>query len=62
MRAFNLSGPSLSDHSFLDFVENEAVYQAIGELGVDFAQGYAVDKPIPIDDFFATRIPMAQAN
>lgn len=34
-----------------EFVENESVMTQLGKLGVDYAQGYGVAKPIPLDDY-----------
>lgn len=36
-----------------EFVETPELRDRLVELGVDFAQGYAIDKPIPIQDYFA---------
>jgi EAL domain-containing protein (putative c-di-GMP-specific phosphodiesterase class I) len=32
-----------------EFVESEALLQRVREMGIDFAQGYAVDKPQPLN-------------
>ena len=32
-----------------EFVEDEAILQAIRELGVDYAQGYLIAKPVPME-------------
>jgi EAL domain-containing protein (putative c-di-GMP-specific phosphodiesterase class I) len=32
-----------------EFVENEATYQILIKLGVDYAQGYRHHKPEPLD-------------
>ena len=37
-----------------EYVESEATRKLIAELGVDFAQGHAVGKPIPLDDVLAS--------
>jgi len=34
-----------------EFVENESVMTQLGKLGVDYAQGYGVAKPLPLDDY-----------
>lgn len=34
-----------------EFVENEYLYSLISEYGVDRAQGYALGKPAPLDDY-----------
>jgi EAL domain-containing protein (putative c-di-GMP-specific phosphodiesterase class I) len=37
-----------------EYVESEATRKLIAELGVDFAQGHAVGKPIPLDEALAS--------
>ena len=32
-----------------EFVEDEAILQAVRELGVDYAQGYIIAKPLPME-------------
>ncbi|WP_246731790.1 EAL domain-containing protein [Methylocapsa sp. S129] len=34
-----------------EFVENEAIVAALREIGVDYAQGYAIGRPMPFDEF-----------
>jgi diguanylate cyclase (GGDEF)-like protein len=36
-----------------EYVESEETKKLIGELGVDYAQGHTIGKPIPIDDALA---------
>jgi EAL domain-containing protein (putative c-di-GMP-specific phosphodiesterase class I) len=33
-----------------EFVENDAIRQRLQEMGVDFAQGYGIGRPVPIND------------
>lgn len=33
-----------------EFVENEAILKQLGEIGVDFAQGWAIGKPSPLEN------------
>jgi len=35
-----------------EFVETSRIKQTLLEMGVDYAQGYAVHKPQPIEDLF----------
>jgi diguanylate cyclase (GGDEF)-like protein len=37
-----------------EYVENEATRKLIVELGVDFAQGHAVGKPLPLDEVLSS--------
>ena len=36
-----------------EFVETAEVLDVLGEIGVDFAQGHASDRPVPIASYFA---------
>ncbi|MDJ0837925.1 MAG: EAL domain-containing protein [Acidobacteriota bacterium] len=62
VKSINDVGRLMGKKTIAEFVENESVRRTVHELGVDFAQGYAVDKPRPIEEFFAARMPMARAN
>lgn len=42
-----------------EFVEDEAIRAQLVLLGVDFAQGYAIDKPQPIESYFTAATPGA---
>ncbi len=33
-----------------EFVENSEIEMRLRELGVDYAQGYGIEKPRPLDD------------
>ena len=33
-----------------EFVETKAIEERLRELGVDFAQGYGIEKPQPLDE------------
>lgn len=43
----------LHKKTIAEHTENEVLIRALTELGVDFGQGYAIDKPQPLDDYFA---------
>jgi len=36
-----------------EVVESEAVFEKLSELGVDYAQGYAISRPVPIDQIIS---------
>jgi len=38
-----------------EFVENDAIKEQLQQLGVDFAQGYGIAKPCPLEDLIITR-------
>ena len=35
-----------------EFVESKAVLEALREIGVDYAQGYAIGKPAPFESLY----------
>ena len=47
-----------------EFVEDDATLQIARDLGIDFAQGYAIGRPAPLDDLFvpAPRYALGSAN
>ena len=48
----------LDKQTIAEHTENEAILASLRELGVDFAQGYGIHRPEPIEQYFA-RIPAA---
>jgi diguanylate cyclase (GGDEF)-like protein len=48
---------SIHKQSIAESVEDEAIRRRLRQLAVDHAQGYAIDRPIPIDDYFAATRP-----
>jgi diguanylate cyclase (GGDEF)-like protein/PAS domain S-box-containing protein len=49
VRAINEIGHVLGIATIAEFVENQAVLERLKALGVDYAQGYAIGRPAPID-------------
>jgi diguanylate cyclase (GGDEF)-like protein len=45
----------IDKHTIAEFVETPSITERLRQLGVDYAQGYAIDTPQPIDRFFARR-------
>ncbi len=45
---------SLDKKSVAEFVENKAILEKLKEIGVDYAQGYYISKPLPIDQIIET--------
>jgi EAL domain-containing protein (putative c-di-GMP-specific phosphodiesterase class I) len=37
-----------------EFVESNAIGKRLAEIGVDYVQGYAIEKPLPLDDLVKT--------
>ncbi len=50
VKAINAVGKAMGKQIVAEFVENEASLNILGELGVDFAQGYHIAKPHPLPD------------
>ena len=34
-----------------EFVESQAIMDRLKEIGIDFAQGYAIEHPKPVEDY-----------
>ncbi|HEY9097657.1 MAG TPA: DUF1631 family protein [Thiobacillus sp.] len=50
VKSMNDIAHSLGLKTVAEYVESPMILHALREIGVDFAQGYAVHKPCPIDD------------
>jgi EAL domain-containing protein (putative c-di-GMP-specific phosphodiesterase class I) len=51
----------LRKQTVAEFAETETIRLHLGALGVDYAQGYAIDEPVPIEQYFAAPPPIAVA-
>jgi diguanylate cyclase (GGDEF)-like protein/PAS domain S-box-containing protein len=49
VKAINHIGHTMDIKTIAEFVEDEATLQAVREIGVDYAQGYAIAMPLPIE-------------
>ncbi len=56
VEAINSIGHVMGKQTIAEFVDNERILVALEELGVDFAQGYGIDKP----KLFAPRLRVAE--
>jgi EAL domain-containing protein (putative c-di-GMP-specific phosphodiesterase class I) len=54
VRSINEIAHVLDKKSIAEHTQSERDRQALLSLGVDYAQGYAIDRPRPIDEYFAT--------
>jgi Amt family ammonium transporter len=52
VEAVNKVGQMMGIKTVAEFVENDQVFEMLDAIGVDFAQGYAVAKPVPMSNFF----------
>jgi diguanylate cyclase (GGDEF)-like protein len=46
----------LDKRTIAEHTENDAIFAALRELGVDYAQGYGIHSPEPIEQFFARKL------
>ena len=49
VRAINQIGHTMNIATIAEFVEDAATLQTVRDLGVDYAQGYVIAKPLPIE-------------
>jgi EAL domain-containing protein (putative c-di-GMP-specific phosphodiesterase class I) len=50
VKSMNDIGHSLGMKTVAEFVESAEILSMLREIGVDYAQGYIIHKPVPIDD------------
>ncbi|MFA7318291.1 MAG: EAL domain-containing protein [Sulfuricella sp.] len=51
--SINQVGHVIGLKTIAEFVENDAVLEKLREMGVDFAQGYGIEHPKPLEDLIA---------
>lgn len=51
VNAINNVGHGMGIESVAEFVENEQILEALFKIGVDYAQGYGIGKPMPQPEF-----------
>jgi diguanylate cyclase (GGDEF)-like protein/PAS domain S-box-containing protein len=49
VESINHIGHVMGIQTIAEFVENDAIFNALREVGVDFAQGYGIARPVPLD-------------
>ena len=50
VKSINEVGHVMGKKTIAEFVENEQIFLLLNELGVDYAQGYGIGKPVPLDE------------
>jgi diguanylate cyclase (GGDEF)-like protein len=55
VRAINEIGHIMGKKTIAEFVENEPIFNLLNELGVDYAQGYGLSEPVPLDKLVLIR-------
>ncbi|BAV34275.1 diguanylate cyclase [Sulfuricaulis limicola] len=53
VEAANQIGHAMGMQTIAEFVENGEILRVLGEIGVNYAQGYGVAKPAPMEEIFA---------
>ena len=48
VQTINILAHELGMQTIAEYVENKAILQAIKEIGIDYAQGFAIDKPVSL--------------
>jgi EAL domain-containing protein (putative c-di-GMP-specific phosphodiesterase class I) len=48
VEAVNKVGQVMGIKTIAEFVENDEILRKLQSIGVDYAQGYAIAKPVPI--------------
>ncbi|KTT39310.1 diguanylate cyclase [Pseudomonas oryzihabitans] len=51
VESINQVAHHLGAETIAEFVESRATFELLGSIGVDYAQGYALGKPIPLKDW-----------
>ena len=52
VKAINDVGKAMGKQTIAEFVEDFTVIEKLREIGVDFAQGYGICRPMPLAEFF----------
>ncbi len=50
VKSINEVGHVMGKKTIAEFVENEQIFNLLNVLGVDYAQGYGIGKPVPLDE------------
>ncbi len=58
VKSINEIGHVMGMQTIAEFVENDVIEEIVRELGVDYAQGYGIEKPQPLSDILAKPITL----
>jgi len=50
VKSINEVGHVMGKKTIAEFVENEQIFNLLSDLGVDYAQGYGIGKPVPLEE------------
>jgi len=56
-RSINDIAHTLGNQTIAEFVESESILSEVRCIGIDYAQGYAVGRPVPLSDLVAVDVP-----
>jgi diguanylate cyclase (GGDEF)-like protein/PAS domain S-box-containing protein len=56
VKSINEVGHVMNKKTIAEFVENERIFNVLQELGVDYAQGYGIGKPVPLEELKPIKI------
>jgi EAL domain-containing protein (putative c-di-GMP-specific phosphodiesterase class I) len=54
VKSINDMGHVMGKQTIAEFVESEAVLKMLQDIGVDYAQGYGLDQPRPLEEMAAS--------
>ena len=52
VKSINDIGHVMGMKTIAEFVENDAIRDQLAEIGVDYVQGYGIEKPLPVSEIF----------
>jgi EAL domain-containing protein (putative c-di-GMP-specific phosphodiesterase class I) len=61
VNAIKSVGQGMGIKTIAEFVENESILEVLGAMGIDYAQGYCIGKPMPEPEFHSTKSIKMQA-
>ncbi|MFQ5644778.1 MAG: EAL domain-containing protein, partial [Thiogranum sp.] len=56
VEAVNQIGHAMGMKTIAEFVEDQATLEALAAIGVDYAQGYAIAKPAPLEELCSSNL------
>ena len=61
VKSINDIGHVMGKRTIAEFVENPAILEAVKTLGIDYAQGYGIARPKPLQELGLVRLPSTRA-
>jgi diguanylate cyclase (GGDEF)-like protein/PAS domain S-box-containing protein len=60
VKSINEIGQVMGMQTIAEFVENDEIKGMLREIGVNYAQGYGIDKPMPLDDLLGQSVNVTE--